>query len=243
MPDGIPSLADKAASPSLSLRAEEKLLDKVILRAYTFVICMKIISMNTSVRPRSQAAKPASIAASPEPGLRMLTLENAAPAVRRVPLALARRFFQICTVTAAQSLAETDLTPLEFAVMAYINKAVGEPGIDQTALAARIGIDRNNTSLLVSQLVAKGLLETRISANDRRTRLLWLTPRGEKLHARLYPLAGADQLRILDAALEPAEREMLLDLLVRVIQSNRQLARPGAGRRKRGSVSGTTATN
>ena len=172
----------------------------------------------------------------------MLTLENAAPAVRRVPLALARRFFQICTAAAAQSLAEADLTPLEFAVMAYINKAVGEPGIDQTALAARMGIDRNNTSLLVSQLVAKGLLETRINAEDRRARLLWLTPRGEKLHARLYPRAGADQLRILDAALEPAEREMLLDLLVRVIQSNRQLARPGAGRRKRGSVSRPTTT-
>jgi DNA-binding MarR family transcriptional regulator len=172
----------------------------------------------------------------------MLTLENAAPPVRRVPLALARRFFQICTVAAAQSLAEANLTPLEFAVMAYVNKSVGEPGIDQTALAARMGIDRNNTSLLVSQLVAKGLLEARINAEDRRARLLWLTPRGEKLHARLYPRAGADQLAILDAALEPAERELLLDLLVRVIQSNRELARPGAGRRKRGSVSGPTTT-
>ena len=198
--------------------------------------------MNTDVRPRSRAATPAAIAASPEPGWRMLHLENAAPAIRRVPLALARRFFQICTAAAAQSLAEAGLTPLEFAVMAYINKAVGEPGIDQTALAARMGVDRNNTSLLVSQLVAKGLLETRINADDRRARLLWLTPRGERLHARLYPCAGADQLRILDAALEPAEREMLLDLLVRVIQSNRQLARPGAGRRKRGSVSGTATT-
>ena len=171
----------------------------------------------------------------------MLHLENAAPAVRRVPLALARRFFQICTAAAAQSIAEADLTPLEFAVLAYINKAVGEPGIDQTALAARLGIDRNNTRLLVSRLLAKGLLETRINAEDRRARLLWLTPRGEKLHARLYPRAGADQLRILDA-LEPAEREVLLDLLVRVIQSNLHLARPGAGRRKRGSVSGTTTS-
>ena len=169
----------------------------------------------------------------------MLKLQRAAPAVRRVPLALARRFFQICTAAAAQSIAEAELTPLEFAVMAYINRAVGEPGIDQSALAARLGIDRNSTSLLVARLLAQGLLETRINAEDRRARLLWLTPRGEKLHARLYPRAYADQLHILDA-LKPAERETLLDLLVRVIEGNRPLARPGAGRRKRGSVSGTT---
>ena len=171
----------------------------------------------------------------------MLKLEHAVPAVRRVPLALARRFFQICTVAAAQSIAEAELTPLEFAVMAYVNKAVGEPGIDQSTLAARLGIDRNNTSLLVARLLAKGLLETRINAEDRRARLLWLTPRGEKLHARLYPRAYADQLRILDA-LNPTERETLLDLLVRVIEGNLPLARPGAGRRKRGSVSGTATT-
>ena len=86
----------------------------------------------------------------------MPKLEHAAPALRRVPLALARRFFQICTATAAQSIAEAELAPLEFSVMAYINKAGGEPGIDQSTLAARLGIDRNNTSLLVARLLAKG---------------------------------------------------------------------------------------
>ena len=171
----------------------------------------------------------------------MLKLEHAVPAVRRVPLALARRFFQICTAAAAQSIAEAELTPLEFAVMAYVNRAVGEPGIDQSTLAARLGIDRNSTSLMVARLLAKGLLETRINAEDRRARLLWLTPRGEKLHARLYPRAYADQLSVLDA-LNPTERETLLDLLVRVIEGNLPLARPGAGRRKRGSASGTTTT-
>jgi hypothetical protein len=36
--------------------------------------------------------------------------------------------------------------------------------------------------------------------------------------------------------LQPDERELLLDLLVRVIEGNRTLARPGASRRKRGSM-------
>ena len=203
------------------------------------IICMTIINMKTDGRPRRRAASIAASEAPPKPGGPMLKLKHAAQAVRRVPLALARRFFQICTAAAAQSIAEAELTPLEFAVMAYINKAVGEPGIDQSTLAARLGIDRNSTSLLVVRLLAKGLLEARINAEDRRARLLWLTPRGEKLHARLYPRAYADQLRILDA-LNPAERETLLDLLVRVIEGNLPLVRPGAGRRKRSAVSGTT---
>ena len=165
---------------------------------------------------------------------RLVKFECPGPPVRRVPLALARRFFQICTTAAAESVAEADLTPLEFAVMAYINEDIGEPDIDLTSLAERIGIDRNNASLLVERLVSKGLIDRREHDEDRRVRLLRLTSGGEKLHRRLYPRATAGQQRIL-ASLKPAERELLLDLLVRVIESNLTLARPGTGRRKRGS--------
>ena len=159
-----------------------------------------------------------------------------APPIRRVPLALARRFFQICNTVAAEAIAEADLTPLEFAVMAYVNAVDGEPDIDQGGLAERVGVDRNTTSLLVRGLEAKGLLEQRVSAIDRRARLIRLTPRGEKLFRDLHPKALAAQDQIL-AFLEPAERDLLLDSLLRVIDEYRHLARPGAGRRKRNSNS------
>jgi len=166
---------------------------------------------------------------------RLVRFDRTVPPVRRIPLALARRFFQICTTAAAESVGAAGLTPLEFAVMAYVNRLVGEPDIDQISLAARLGIDRNSTSLLVERLEAKGLLERRVNGADRRARLLRLTPSGERLHRQLYSRAFAGQQRIL-APLSAAERETLLDLLVRVIESNRALARPGTGRRKRGSV-------
>jgi DNA-binding MarR family transcriptional regulator len=162
----------------------------------------------------------------------LLRLAREAPPVRRVPLALARRFLQICTSAAAEVTTEADLTPQEFAVLAYLNKQVGEPDIDQSDLAARLGIDHAHTSLLMERLEARGLLERRVNGEDRRARLVRLTSRGEKLHARLYPKAFAGQNRILDV-LEPPEREILLDLLVRVIEGNRHLAKPGTGRRKR----------
>jgi DNA-binding MarR family transcriptional regulator len=157
-----------------------------------------------------------------------------APPIRRAPLALARRFFQICNTVQAEAIADAELTPLEFAVMAYVNATDGEPDIDQGGLAERVGVDRNTTSLLVAGLDAKGLVKQRVSATDRRARLIRLTPRGEMLFRKLHPKALAAQQQIL-TVLEPAERELLLDLLLKVIDEHRHLARPGAGRRKRNS--------
>jgi len=154
------------------------------------------------------------------------------PAIRRIPLALARRFFQICTSASAEAVTQADLTPLEFAVMAYVNSIDGEPDLDQSALAARLGVDRNSTSLLVGSLESNGLVDRRVSDTDRRARLVRLTPRGEKLFAKLHPKAVELQQHVLDV-LDPAERVLLIDLLVRVIEANPDRARPGAGRRKR----------
>lgn len=156
------------------------------------------------------------------------------PPIRRVPLAIARRFFQICNTAGAEAVASADLTPLEFAVMAYVNSIDGEPDLDQGTLASRVGVDRNTMSLLVRSLQSKRLVEQRVSATDRRVRVIRLTARGEKLFAELHPAALARQEQVL-AVLPAAERELLLDLLLQVIEENRHLARPGAGRRKRTS--------
>ena len=152
------------------------------------------------------------------------------PPIRRVPVALGRRFFQICNTACAEAVAGADLTPLEFAVMAYVNPGDGEPDIDQVGLSARLGVDRNTTSLLVRSLESKGLLQQRVSESDRRARLISLTRRGERLYTRLHPVALARQKEVL-AGLQPQERDLLLDLLLRVIDENQHLARPGAGRR------------
>lgn len=152
--------------------------------------------------------------------------------VRRTAMSLSRRFVQICTTAAADALADENLTPLESGVLAYLSRVRGEPDIDQNGLAARMGIDRSHVSLLVDRLVMRGLVDRRINPENRRAHILRLTPMGEKVHARTRPAFNAGQEKIL-SVLRPAERELLLDLLVRVVEGNRVLARPGAGRRKR----------
>jgi DNA-binding MarR family transcriptional regulator len=163
---------------------------------------------------------------------KLVTFDRDTPPVHRVPAALARRFDQICVSTLAQALADEDLTPLEFAVLRYVDE---EPGIDQSALCERLGIDRNSTSLLVHRLESKRLLARRVNGDDRRARLLHLTADGKRAHDRARPKTFAGWQRML-SVLKPNERELLLDLLVRLIEGNRILARPGAGRRKRQST-------
>jgi DNA-binding MarR family transcriptional regulator len=161
------------------------------------------------------------------------------PPVRRITTALARRFYQICVTLSADSVAAADLTPLQFAVLACLNKRNGEPGIDQNGLAARLGVERSHVSLLVEELGKRGLVERRVNGTDRRARILRLTSKGEGLFDRLRKKNAAANERVLDP-LTPKERELLFDMLIRVIRQNTAYARPGAGRRKRRPNQSTT---
>jgi len=161
-------------------------------------------------------------------------MQSAVLPVRRTPISLARRLHQICTAAVAGSLVGEELTPLELGVLAYLNRVTGEPDIDQNGLAARLGVDRSHASLLVEKLVSRRLVERRINGENRRAVLLRLTLAGEKLYARIRPHAFGAQQRIFKV-LSTTERELLVDLLARVVEGNRDLARPGAGRRKRRS--------
>ena len=156
------------------------------------------------------------------------------PALRRPgrsPIALGRRFYQIAVAVAAEVHEGTGLMPLEFGVMIYLHET---PGVDQNTLAERMALDRTTTSAIVYRLEQQGLIERAVNGQDRRARVLRLTPKGKALHDRQRPKAQAAQDRIL-SVLTAAERRSLLDMLVRVIDANAAYARPGAGRRRRGS--------
>ena len=156
------------------------------------------------------------------------------PPVRSSPTALARRFSQMCMGMMVEGLATTDLTPLQYAVVSNLNQQDGEPGIDQNGLAARLGVERSHVSVLVEELVAKGLIEQRVNGADRRARQLFLTPKADKLYARLRPGIRIVNDRVLEP-LSPHERPLFIDMLIRMIAENGDHARPGARRRKRGS--------
>lgn len=172
--------------------------------------------------PRRQRAR------GNEPANGKATAKEAVP-LMRVPLALARHFMQICTVAADEIMASEGMKTGQFSVLAHLGR---EPGLDQNGIAARMGVERARVSQLADELETMGLIERSVNGADRRARILRLTTRGEAVRARLRPLARAAQMRVI-APLSPRERELLLDLLVRVIQANRAQVRSDAGQKSR----------
>lgn len=178
-----------------------------------------------------QSSKDAAHTASPPaaPG-------NVDPPWHTVPTAIARRFHQIGVAKVSEVVGKAGLTPLQYGVLIHLSKLTGKPGIEQNGLAERLNVDRNTASLLVEQLVKKGLVQRRVNGADRRARLLNLTPNGEKLYARLRPAHIVANESIL-APITPSERRLLIDLLIRVIEGNLLRGKRGAGTRKEKSRS------
>jgi len=149
------------------------------------------------------------------------------------PAYLARRFQQVCAGLISESLADEGLTQFQLAVLSGIN---GVPGIDQRRLSDALGIVPENISQIVDELEQRGLVERRVNGADRRARQLFLTQRGKAARRRVLPGNESANARILEP-LRPNERELFLDMLRRLIEGNEKYARPGLGRRKRGSRS------
>ena len=150
------------------------------------------------------------------------------PIYRRVPAYLNRRLQMISTALMAETFKDEDLPVSQWAVLTIIDN---HPEIDQSHLAGLVSIDKTNTGRLVDQLEAKGLVERRPNDSDRRVWMLRCTPLGNKVRKRLRPRALATQERLL-SCLEPAHRELFIDLMSQVVVANEKYIRPGAGRRK-----------
>jgi DNA-binding MarR family transcriptional regulator len=159
-----------------------------------------------------------------------------APPLVRAASALARRFNLICTTMIAEALAGEDVVQLEYGTLLCLEL---EPGVDQRRLAEAMGIDPTHASLIVDRLHMRGLIERRINDADRRVRELYLTPKGRALWRRLRPKTSAANDRVL-APLAPAQRQLFIDLLIRLIEGNCEHARPGAGRRRKAPAAGVS---
>lgn len=101
-----------------------------------------------------------------------------------------------------------DLTSVQFAALDLIAQ---QPDLDQASLAAAISFDRATMGGVIDRLEAKGWVQRTISAQDRRARLLRLTPEGQKLLADVRPVVLSLQDDILEP-LTPKERNQFMEL-------------------------------
>ena len=110
---------------------------------------------------------------------------------------------------------------MQFAALQTVHH---QGGIDQRTLAARIGLDTSTVAGVVDRLEARGLLLRSASAQDRRVRLLSLTPDGARSLAQVAPGMLRAQARIL-APLPRAERSEFMRMLRVLVDANNDLSR------------------
>jgi DNA-binding MarR family transcriptional regulator len=99
-----------------------------------------------------------------------------------------------------------------------------QPDLPVSRLLALLGITKQSLGRVVHELTARGLIETRVGRDDRRQRLMRLTPAGTTLEAELFemlrarmsaaygdagPAAVAGFWAVLEGLVPPNERPML----------------------------------
>jgi MarR family transcriptional regulator, lower aerobic nicotinate degradation pathway regulator len=142
-------------------------------------------------------------------------------AVYTKPGYLFRRMQQIAVAIFVEECGEYDLTPVQFAALVGIQT---HPGIDATRLSAVIAFDRSTLGNVIERLETKQYVERKLSAEDRRTKLLYLTRSGAALLRDVMPSVDRAQARMLQP-LKPADRKMLMTLLTQLVDLNNEASR------------------
>ena len=134
---------------------------------------------------------------------------------------LMRRAQQIAVAIFMDECAGYDLTPVQYAALVAIREY---PGTDATRLSALIAFDRSTLGNVLERLEARKLVNRYAAAEDKRIKLLKITPAGASLLKRAEAAVLRAQERIL-APLKTADRNKLMELLGQLVELNNDASR------------------
>ncbi|WP_041675255.1 MarR family winged helix-turn-helix transcriptional regulator [Ramlibacter tataouinensis] len=137
---------------------------------------------------------------------------------QHAPGHLIRRAHQVAVAIFMEETAAFDVTPVQFAIL---NALIDEPGEDQVTLASRVAFDAATFGSVIGRLEAKGWVRREPDAQDRRRKLLWITPAGREAALRMKRAVARVQARIV-APLDDAEREQMVLLLGKLVAGHAQ---------------------
>jgi len=109
---------------------------------------------------------------------------------------------------------ETELTPLEFSVLAHVSSA----DIHQAALGLALSVSMQNLTPILDRLEQRGIIARVQSTSDRRVRMIHLTDLGQALMTRSATLVEMVEERLM-AAMSPGERLIFIELLDKLCAS------------------------
>ena len=142
-------------------------------------------------------------------------------AVYTAPGYLFRRMQQIAVAIFVEECRDFDLTPVQYAALIAIHT---HPGIDATRLSAVIAFDRSTLGNVIERIEAKGFIERKPSAEDRRIKLLHLSKAGAAVLRDIKPAVDRAQARMLQP-LKPADRKALMALMTQLVDLNNEASR------------------
>ena len=133
---------------------------------------------------------------------------------------LIRRAQQLAVAVFMDETTAFGATPVQFAIL---NALIDDPGEDQITLSSRVAFDPATLGSVIGRIEAKGWVTRKADPYDKRRKLLWITPDGEKMALGMKRVVTKAQHRILEP-LNPSEREQLLGLLAKLVAGHENSA-------------------
>jgi DNA-binding MarR family transcriptional regulator len=110
------------------------------------------------------------------------------------------------------SMKSEKVSPGQFGVLVLIE---GNPGLNQSGLAAALGIERSTMVAVINVLEDRGLVKRQESTTDRRSYVLSLSKQGQHLLNTVKARVGDHEAEI-SGALSNSEKQTLLGLLKKI---------------------------
>jgi MarR family transcriptional regulator, lower aerobic nicotinate degradation pathway regulator len=132
------------------------------------------------------------------------------------PSFLLRQCHQIATTLLLEEMTDHDVTPAQLSVMTLLRRT---PGMDQKTLSQRLGLDVATVSEIAARLERRGIIDRLPAKADRRSKLLFLTTKGQELLSVVQPLARRASSKLV-SALAKADEKRLIALLQQLIEEH-----------------------
>lgn len=133
-----------------------------------------------------------------------------------MPGHLFRRIHQISTAIFAEECAAYGVTSVQYAALVAIRE---NPAVDATRLSTLIAFDRSTLGDVLERLEARGWIVRSPSPNDRRVKLLTLSPAGENVLVEIGAAVRRVQHRLL-APLGARDGARVVELLTQLIEAH-----------------------
>lgn len=148
---------------------------------------------------------------------------------------LIRRLHQIGAALFYDDCHSESLTPLQVGMLTALSM---NPWLDQKAIGRELALDRTTTAEVLKRLADKGLVETRVNPDDRRSRLSVITQNGLNLIHQLQDSIHRSQERLLEP-LSEQERVVFMRILAQLVDAHERTAGQGSEEPTEGEASTT----